>query len=55
MNKWTWLDEILQNLIASGISALWCSLIYYGRPVPQNLDMAFLAVLVSVGIKLYKK
>jgi hypothetical protein len=55
MDKWSLLNEILQNLVASAIAALWVSLIYYGRPVPQSLDLAFAAVLVFLGLKGFKK
>ncbi len=54
MDKWTWVNELLQNLVCSGIAALWLYLIYSGRLVPDQLDIAFAAVLVFLGLKSYK-
>lgn len=55
MDSWTDLNEILQNLVCAGVATLWLYLIYAGRPVPDFLNLAFTAVLISLGIRAHKK
>jgi hypothetical protein len=54
-DNWSLLNELVQNLVVSGIAVVWLSMIYYGRPVSQSLDLAFAAVLVFLGMKSYRK
>jgi len=53
-DNWTWVNELIQNLVCSGIAALWLYTIYEGRQMPYQLDLAFMAVLLFLGLKGYK-
>jgi hypothetical protein len=54
MDKWSWCNELVQNLVCSGVTTLWLYLIYIGRAIPTQLDLAFGAVLFYLGFKTYK-
>lgn len=54
MDRWTWANELLQNLVCAGVAALWLYLNFMGRSVPDQVGWAFAAVLLFLGFKSYK-
>ncbi len=54
MDKWTWGNELMQNLVIAGVSALWIYLNFAGKAVPDPVNWAFGAILIFLGFKSYK-
>ncbi|MFA7519590.1 hypothetical protein [Shewanella sp.] len=55
MNKWTWIDEVAQNLIGLAIIGCYLYLVIMGRDTPTAMEALVVAVVAYYGFKSIKK
>jgi hypothetical protein len=53
--KWTWLDEIVQNMIGVSVVGTYLYLVIVNRDAPLALEALVAAVLFYYGFKAYRK
>ncbi len=55
MDRWTWGNEVVQNIIALGIVSVYLGLLWRMVEIPVHLIGFVGAVLFYFGFKTYKK
>lgn len=55
MDKWTWLNEVVQNLVALAVVGVWLYLVAVVKEVPVSVDLVLGAVLLFLGFQGYQR
>jgi len=55
MNKWSRIDEIVQNVVGLAVMATYLVMTINGKDIPWHLVAAVTAVLIYYGFKVSKK